>query len=312
MASFQNVQVTNEMIPTEIKKPIMLGTSENDFNVRLEEGGTMELDGGEWIIGSPAFGSNTSTFVALDSIILKNGARIITNGNLLTIIVNKFKSENGKILSFPQNAKADNGDNGVNLGESGSAGAPGDHGGKVTVICIQEFLGVLTIDLSGQNGGNGGNGVVGAEGARGDRGPDARDGYLYCERGGGKGAQGATGMPGGNGGDGGVGGAGGFLEVLTIGDQPLDQVQYSFISSGGAGGIGGNPGAGGAGGNGGPGGHGSKFCGGGKTGDQGPIGTTGAVGSQGLRGADGANLVKNLKLAAVIQLGVAKSGSFIS
>lgn len=308
MATYQNALVTNDMLPVEIKKPIPLGSSEDDFNVRLMDGGTMEIDGGEWIIGTSDFGSNTSTFVALDTIELKNGASIVTNGNLLTIIVNKFKSENGRIISFTTNTKAQNGSPGVALGSAGVAGHPGDHGGKVTIIVVQDFVGTLAVDLSGQAGGDGGAGVQGAQGAQGAPGKDARDGIGGgCKNGGGTGQQGGIGMPGGNGGDGGVGGAGGFLEIVTIGTKPLDKVQYSFNAIGGAGGTGGPAGMGGPGGPGGSGGHGSVFCSGGSTGAPGLAGTQGQPGRSGLKGADGTALIKNLNLAAIIQLGVVRS-----
>lgn len=310
MTTFAGFPVNLDNLPGKIRAAFPLGMTEDDFNVRLEQGGELVLDGNELKLGEPNFYANTTAFIALDSLELRNGAKIITGGNIVTIFVNKLKSNNGSIIAFKDNErKARDGSGGNFPGGQGMSGAPGDGGGAVSIHVIQSFEGHLTVDLSGQAGGRGGNGAEGAAGPRGPRGHNATDGVAWCEHSGQDGHQGGTGFPGGNGGNGGAGGSGGIFYLFNIGTVPIDPSSVTFIADGGAGGEPGNGGPGGPGGPGGEGGSGSRHCSGGRAGPAGANGSYGANGVSGPKGAYGTFEKKNLSLIAMLQSGVAAARS---
>lgn len=310
MAEFGGFPVDLDSIPEAARKRFPLGMTEDDFNVRLAEGGQLVLDGNDLKLGEPDFHANSAAFIALDTLELRNGARIVTGGNIVTIIVNKLKSSNGAILAFKDSErKAADGADGIGAGAQGMAGAPGDAGGAVSIHVIQSFDGHLTVDLSGQTGGRGGNGAPGAAGAPGARGHDAADEVLWCKHAGQDGHQGGTGLPGGNGGNGGAGGSGGVFYLFNVGTVPIDPASITFLAQGGAGGEPGAAGVGGPGGRGGEGGSGSRHCTGGHAGPSGLQGSAGATGMPGPQAADGTFERRNLSLVAMLHSGLVASSA---
>lgn len=313
--SGDGVVVTKDMLPKAFSEVIPLGIKEEEFKLRLREGGRWELsDGAVHIIGTgPNFGANSYSFYALDELVLNNGT-IVTNGNTLVIFVNKLSSNNGKIVSFlPPHRKANRGVDGQSPGERARSGEPGDFGGFVSIHIIDNMEGTLEVDLSGQDGGDGGNGVQGIKGQRGQRGEDGVQGWgpfgiPFCQRGGQDGGPGGIGGAGGNGGDGGVGGHGGILQLINVGANPVSAANYRFTASGAPSGIGGQPASGGPGGDGGEGGSGTLSCGGGHGGPIGPQGPSGVPGNQGAAGAPGRAIIKALPLELIIT----RAGSILS
>lgn len=305
MAEYQGIPINYDMLPDEVKAAIDRDVSQHDFSLRLRAGGTLTLNGSDLVIGEPSYEKSTFAFLAFDKLDLKNGAKIITNGNTVAIFVNKLHSENCSIVSFGANdQRAKSGASGVAAGESGHPGAPGDSGGVVAIHVIEELRGILNVNLSGQGGGHGGNGVKGATGAEGPRGGDAADSnwpFPGCKHSGSDGGRGYTGWPGGHGGDAGHGGHGGQFFLYNVGNSPIPRASYSFAAPAGTPGNPGIGGAGGDGGRGGPGGHGSTYCDGGSRGPNGYQGVEGDYGAQGVAGATGTAIVKNLDLELVLR-----------
>lgn len=308
MATYSGFDINEDQLPPSARARIDRAISKNDFAVRLKDGGEIVLDANTWVIGSPDFNKNTYAFIACDRFVLKNKAKIVTNGNTLVIFANEFHSENGTVLSFDgANVKAMPGADGA-----GASGHPGDSGGLVSMHVINSFQGFLNVDLSGQHGGDGGSGLAGQSGLAGPKGHDAAQEGLWCKHSGQDGHPGGPGMPGGAGGNGGVGGHGGIFELYNIGPAPLSATVTAFAAKGGSVGKGGEGGPGGVGGPGGAGGNETKIdlglgnhrtCDGGKTG---PAGPNGAKGTDGLsnpatNGAEGQMISKNLDLELILR-----------
>jgi hypothetical protein len=232
------------------------------------------LDGSTLTIGQP--GASLQVTLRLSALVLKNGARIVTNGSQLEIDALTFSSSGGQIVSFeshdPESAPAG----------PGLVGRSGNNGGRVLLDGEISGNDVLQIDLFGQNGQSGGAGRPGAAGPAGAAGNNAADHLFDCAHGGGRGYPGGTGQDGETGARGGRGGDGG---MLTLKGRIAAQIgQINFSANEGTGGDGGPGGAGGLGGAGGSGGHGSTFCGGGPAG---PAGASGRFGSHGPNGENG-------------------------
>ena len=305
MAEYEGIPINYDLLPDEVKAAIDRDIGQGEFNLRLRAGGTLTLNGSDLVIGEPSFEKNTFAFLALDKLELKNGSKIVTNGNTVAIFVNKLHSENCSIVSFGANdQRAKTGPSGVAVGESGRQGAPGDIGGVIAIHVFEELRGILNISLAGQGGGHGGNGVKGTAGADGPEGGHAADSnwpFPGCKHSGGDGGRGYSGGPGGHGGDAGHGGQGGQFFLYNVGTAPIPTASYTFEALGG---TPGNPGigaAGGDGGRGGDGGHGSTYCGGGNRGPNGYQGQNGDNGAQGIAGAVGKPIVKNLDLELVLR-----------
>lgn len=283
-------------VAKEAKKPLPPTMTVADFTARLKEGGTFSLSGGDLVIGPADFSKDTTYFLALDTLELKNGARIVTNGNTLVVFANKVVSEDGAIVAFRQeDVKAAD-------GAAGQPGKPGVPGRVVSFHVIQTITGILHVDLTGQDGGAGGPGQPGSPGAPGVKGDQAVwtvlpvPPFCNCNKAGGNGSPGSPGDRGARGGDGGNGGAGGIFELYNVGDAPIPAASYTFKSDAGKCGNGAPGGPGGAGGQGGIGGDGGGCCGGGV---QGPTGANGPQGSPGNLGAvpnEGQAIVQNLNL----------------
>jgi len=285
------------LISSEVRAPIESGLTPEQFRIRLASGGTVVLGGADLVIGSPNLKKNDVTFLALDSLEMKRGARIVTGGNTLVIFVNKLISEDGSIVSFKDDTRG---------AASGGPGGPGDSGvagGLVSIHIVEKLTGILHVDLSGQDGGKGGDStVLGAAGPNGSKGDQAISGTFGCSKGGGNGTPGAPGGIGGTGGDGGAAGAGGTLELFNVGGEPIPAASYTFSAKPGHGGAPGAGGPGGPGGKGGDGGDGAGFCNGGSPGANGGVGPVGAAGHPGSSEvASGNAIVKNMDLEIIRQ-----------
>lgn len=313
MAEYSGIPVNVSMLPSEPREAIPVTITTDEFKARLKSGGTLVLDGNQLIIGEPNFSEDKFLFLALDKLILRNGAGIVTGGNTAVIFVNELESENGAIVSFTQEkSKADTGANGSYAGAPGMPGKPGDSGGFVSIHVIKSLTGILHVDLRGQDGGDGGHGAQGSKGERGQNGEDSYTGpgnsfpfLLTCVRQAKAGYKGGIGMPGGNGGNGGSGGQGGIFQLINIGVAPIPQTSFTFKADPGMTGNGGNGGTGGEGGDGGSGGRGSIQCHGANSGPQGDRGQNGAQGVSGQQGAQGRAVVKNLDIEVVVRIATA-------
>jgi hypothetical protein len=295
--------VTPTDLPTEVTAPIVAGTTENELKVRLAESGRWVFEGDILLAAAPDPAlRKTYTFV-FDTIELKNGARIITNGNNLVLIVNRLNIGNGKIIAFPEAFKtAAAGPSGVNPGEPGQLGQRGIGAGTVSIHVVDRVNGFLDVDLNGQAGGEGGNGAKGAKGATGADGSKGLSTLFDCRQGGGNGADGGAGAPGGNAGAGGGGGDGGTLHIYTIGSEPLPPAAFKLVAVGGPAGAKGTPGAGGDGGDGGRRGGGDGHCSGGeRDGQTGPRGREGFAAGDVLKGIDGTAIVEAINLQTMLQ-----------
>jgi hypothetical protein len=300
------------VLPSEVVKPIPIEITTDQFTARLKQGGTLTLDGTALTIAPPSATKHAVAFMALDRLELKNGAKIITNGNVLSLFVNTLESEDGQILSFdPSTNKATKGPAAVKAaGAGGNPGDPGVSGGVVSVHVIQKLDGRLTVDLHGQDGGDGSDGQKGGTPGQASRGEDAQDGpggvltVGWCKKGGSDGQPGYQGLQGGAAGAGGRGGDGGYFELINVGPQPIPAVSYSFSANPGTKGKVGTPGEGGDGGLGGIGGHGSTYCGGGRQGPTGPKGPGGPLPLTAPDAAPGNSLVRNLDMEVVIRSSV--------
>ncbi len=286
-------QLPFDMVNVEARKPLAHGISKQQLDIRLHNGGVLELDA-ELAITPATFDKNSVVFLGLDELRLKKGARIVTGGNTLVIFANKVSSEDGEIISFSSNNRK------ASDGAGGTAGSPGVPAGAVTLVVVQKLEGRLHVDLSGQNGGAGSQGAAGAAGARGAKGQRANSGTVVCNSGGGDGARGEDGKQGVKGGDGGAGGHGGNFYFYNVGSAPLPSAAYAFVASAGKGGPPGAGGPGGAGGAGGEGGDGDGPCGGGHGGPSGSPGPAGAAGAGGADSAPGTAVVKNLAIDVVL------------
>ena len=308
MPTYEGIPLTLEATPPEVRAPVAITMTTDEFQARLKDGGTMELIDTTWRIGDgPDFSANRSAFMALDQLILRNST-IITNGNILTLMVNKLVSNGGKIISFSdKDRKAAVGADGASGGTAGNPGVPGDSGGVVSIHVIQDWEGTLSVDLSGQEGGDGGKGIKGLTGQSGVKGANAVSDGIYCRAGGQDGSSGGQGYPGGNGGQGGAGGQGGVLYLFRINEE-VGQGLYNFVSNGGPAGLSGEPGEGGDGGPGGEGGNGSGPCSGGHGGPTGPQGGRGQKFDRGLTAGNGQVIAKAINLEVAVRM--ASSGNY--
>lgn len=262
-----NIQVSD--LPAKFLDAIDIN-SESGVNASLASRDSLTLDGTTLIVGP--IGANRTVTLGAKSIKLINGARIITNGNQLTLVARTMEFNNsGGIDSFSgENAKA-------------GTGIAGSDGGRVEIYATKTVYGSLRMSLPGQGGGEGSAGAPGRQGAPGRRGDNGVDGFVDCHRGGTDGAQGGPGEPGGVGGTGAAGGNGGDLVLMGAAVKDY-QSHFPYQAPAGPGGPGGSGGPGGAGGPGGEGGSGSGHCGGGHGGPAGPAGQPGAAGPNGPAG----------------------------
>lgn len=279
----------------EAKEPISLN-SEPEFQLRLKNGGTVVISESDLETGKPNFQQRGLQFMALDTLQLKKGARIVTGGNDLVIFANKIVSEDGSIVAFTDADRT-----AKNATTVGGGGSPGVSGGTVTLIAINGIDGRLHVDLGGQNGGDGATGAQGANGANGAKGEDSESTPFGCAHGGGGGLPGSAGQKGATGGPAGNGGSGGSFFLYNVGDQPVPTAVWEYVANAGLAGRPGNGGLGGRGGHGGDGGNGGGFCGGGPPGANGQDGSQGDSGPVGINGGVGNSLVTNMEFELLIQ-----------
>jgi hypothetical protein len=280
-------------IANTVTQPLPGKMTPQAFQARLRAGGIVTLSGTDLTIGSPDYRNDNVIYMALDTLELKNGARIVTNGNTLILFLNHLITEDGGIITFAA------GNDTASSGGPSSPGSPGVPGRAVAVHVIQDFTGILRVNLSGQNGGGGGNGSPGLPGQPGVKGDQAVSG-VGCSKAGGNGSPGSPGGVGGAGGDGGAGGSGGLFELYNVGPEPIPAANYTFVARAGSGGTPGSGGPGGSGGQGGLGGDGAGFCNGGNPGPNGAPGATGPGGQQGPVPNAGNAVVKNLDLEFIL------------
>jgi hypothetical protein len=270
-----NIQISD--LPKKFLEPIDT-TSESSIKAALKSRESLTLDGTTLTVGP--VGGNSTVTLAFDTLTMTNHARIITNGNNLSILATNLAfNNNDGIASF------------VTDTPKPAAAAPGSDGGKVEIYSTNPVDGSLRIFLPGQVGGDGIPGADGAPGTQGRRGDNGVNAMLSCARGGTDGAQGNPGAQGAQGGTGGPGGNGGNL-VLQGQAVTSHESHFPYQAAPGAGGAGGAGGGGGAGGPGGEGGSGSTYCGGGHGG---PPGTPGLHGPPG-QGGDSGKSSGSLKL----------------
>jgi len=129
----KGTKVEFAVVGKEAKEPMTAQMSVADFQVRLKQGGTFSLSGGDLILAPADFGKNTTFFIAVDTLELKNGARIVTNGNTLIVFANNVVSENGGIVAFREDEHK-----GADGGQ-GQAGKPGVPGRLVSFHVIQKL-----------------------------------------------------------------------------------------------------------------------------------------------------------------------------
>ena len=250
-------------------------SSDNAVTNTLKSRVPLALDNTTLTIGP--VGGNLSVTLAASKLSLVNGARIVTNGNNLSLIANEMDfNGSGGIDSFSNDtSKATTGN--------------GSDGGRVEVYATKKVYGSIRVSLPGQTGADGKPGGQGNPGAAGSRGDNGVDGLFDCRRGGTDGGQGGTGgqgLPGGDGTSGGIGG-----DLVLRGEAVKDQAShFSFQAPPGPGGAGGPGGPGGAGGPGGEGGSGSGHCGGGHGGLNGLAGPAGPSGNNGPNGKSSGKL----------------------
>jgi hypothetical protein len=273
---FTREKVTPENLPQRLVIPISQSADSRSALRELLHKGSLTLDGSTLVVGP--IGSNVALTIAVHTLTLAHGARIVTNGNKLTLQAVKIVG-GGSITSYkPEDLTQE----GSGIGQSGPAGHAG---GTLYLDIVQGLDGDLEIDLTGQNGGAGGPGAPGSAGPVGPRGSNAVQGLFDCRSGGQDGGPGGQGSPGQAGGDGGNGGNGGDLFVSKSLSAQISHLH--LVSNGGSAGIKGLGGPGGPGGPGGEGGSGSGTCGGGHVGPQGPLGAMGPAGNRGTPGKGG-------------------------
>jgi hypothetical protein len=264
----QNIQVSD--LPSELLSPVQ-ANSPAELTQQLKQRSSLTLSGSTLTIGAP--GEGRTVTIACNTLRLANGARIITNGNHLTIVcLNTQFGDNSGISSFSaQTLKASAG-NGVGAG-------------KVRIDSVERFSGALRVSLPGQNGSDGATGGQGGPGRTGGRGANSVQGFGDCRSGGQDGKQGGQGEKGATGGAASNGGDGG--ELILEGKAASNRNLVEFEAPGGRAGAVGQGGPGGPGGPGGEGGSGGGSCGGGHGGPQGPGGPQGDGGPPGVNGQAG-------------------------
>ncbi len=312
MATFTG-SITYEMLPVEARAEFDRNLNQDSFKIRLKEGGTIKFENVIMPIQTIDVTRNALAFWACDVFEMVN-SKIITNGNTVVIFCNKFKGDGAEVISFPsEQKKAPNGTSGIAPGANGNLGQLGDGGGLLSIHIIQEALGRIIVDISGQNGGDGGHAMDGSNGAKGPNGRDSHTtkvgvrvgippiAIMECDTEAFPGGKGGTGQAGGDAGNGGNGGSGGIFQLINVGDSPIDDAFFDFTSNPGIGGVGGRAGRGGLGGPGGDGGRGSAACHGANAGPVGDIGTEGTPGVKGADGQLGQIIKRNLPLEIIIK-----------
>lgn len=196
--------LTMDDIPDEVKADIGAISSVEELNERIASGGKLILKNATLRV--PLMYLKEVTLI-LEELTLDN-SRIEIASHPLNILSKKFTSINGAIVNPTL---------------------------SVNILNIDEFVGNLSVNLTGRDG------VDGPNGARGSKGRGSRSSFLEgctdCADGGG---------PGQNGADGGNGQNGGNLNIFTVYDPSLlDLDRIVFTSEGGQGGKGGNGGKGG-------------------------------------------------------------------
>lgn len=269
-------EVTFETLPQVMREPLDSKLTGSQLRAELSRRRSLVLDGTTVRVGQPNESPQSYT-LALHTLQLKNGARILTYGNTLSVTVVKLDAERGAIRAFPDETPM------PPAGDQ-QPGRAGLSGGRVVLASLEPLAGKLVVDLTGQTGGAGGAGAPGPAGPGGRPGDNASQSAVDCSRGAGNGDPGRQGGPGLQGAQGGPGGKGGVLILAQALAGSKDAIE--FLAAGGRGGEGGR---GGPGGPGGPGGSGGReelpFCRG--NGQQGPQGAQGERGPQGARGPDG-------------------------
>lgn len=268
--------VNPDSLPAQVLLPVRREMDETSRIKELAKKGSLTLDANTFTVGP--IGGRISLTIAVHTLTLIHGSRIVTNGNTLTIQAVRIVG-GGSIVSFLPETLT------LASAPPGASGPSGHDGGTVFIDAIKGIDGNLEVDLSGQNGGDGGPGASGSAGPAGARGSDAVQGLLDCHSGGGDGSKGGMGSPGRPGGGGGNGGNGGELTLSKALAAQASQIH--FKSRGGSPGLGGIGGPGGPGGPGGQGGSGSGMCSGGNPGPQGDPGPAGAFGAKGTPGNQG-------------------------
>lgn len=184
-------------------------------------------------------------------IFFEKEARLITNGIPLVIEAEEIFSQNGRISTFPENAKAE-------------AGKDGRSGGDIKIFARRAY-GELSIYMRGEQGGEGLEGKKPDASLKGERGIEGIDAiftqdYIYCNEpgcdhryffcqsqptDGRDGGPGRQGYPGGRGGN---GGATGNLNIEIESAEKFYLVIEKQKGTYGRGGLGGEGGEGGDGG----------------------------------------------------------------
>lgn len=126
-----------DAIKSEAKAPVTFN-SEQEFQIRLKNGGTVIISESNLVTGEPNFQKRGLQFMALDTLQLKKGAKIVTGGNDLVIFANKIISEDGSIVAF-----TDKTHKASDATAAGGSGNPGVDGGTVTLIAINGVDGRL-------------------------------------------------------------------------------------------------------------------------------------------------------------------------
>lgn len=213
-----------------------------------------------------------------DRLVLRKGAKFITNGLNLRLEVGELDADEGTITTFPDNS-------GTPIGQNGRSGGNFE-------MTVENAIGKLSLTMRGENGGRGVEGLGPTAALKGPTGAKGRDciksmGYGPCFQGL-NGEPGGAGLQGFGGGKGLKGGDSGTAFIL-IKHQADFNILISKIS--GIGGDGGPGGAGGAGGEGGQRGNDIGYPATERHGAQPPTyqGPQGPEGPQGPRGSGGAN-----------------------
>lgn len=261
-----------DALPAQLRSAPPAGTPGPGYEQELQRKGILKLDGAVLAIAYDAVDQDRT--LAVHTLILTRGAKIVTNGMNLRIVATRIVVDDGSISSFASDDA-----------RASAPGARGRDGGNVYLIGLRDIAGLLPVSLDGQAGADGNGGPPGVRGSAGRRGDNGADALLGCLRGGGNGDPGQAGGVGGTGQAGGSGGNGGTLFLVRAATGVSTRI--AFTASGGLQGNGGPGGAGGPGGSGGQGGRGTAFCRGGSGGADGPPGPAGPRGGDGSAGRNG-------------------------
>jgi hypothetical protein len=167
-------------LPAGVEKRIFPGTSTSQLHEMLMGQPSIVIDGATLTITPPAIGPSRS--IAVKSIELRNGGRIVTNGVSLEIDALLISSDRGQIVSFDEPVR--------HVAGQAAAGNSGRSGLSAATLVLSGALGggdVLVVSLYGQDGQKGGDGLSGPGGAPGPHGDNAADHAFDCAHGGGNG-----------------------------------------------------------------------------------------------------------------------------